>query len=212
MDGTVAGRDEPRRLPVTPDEEFLHGEPPLSTLFPGALGESPLEIEFGTGKGRFLIESGRLHPGRRFLGIERSLAYYRIARDRIAGSGLANVRVLRADAAEVAERLPPGAVSAFHAYFLDPWPKKKQQKRRLLGEHFFAAAAIPARSGGLFRIVTDHADYGDAIARAIDHAIAAGTPWQRAAWDSAPPPPPTHYELKYRAAGRSFRRFLLVRT
>lgn len=194
---------------MSPDEEFLHGEPPLAAIFPG--GGAPLEVEFGTGKGRFLIESGRLHPGRRFLGFERSLAYYRIARDRIARSGLANVQVLRADAAEILERFPEDSVSAFHAYFLDPWPKKKQRKRRLLGEAFLAAAAVRARPGALFRIVTDHAEYGEAIASAIDNAVAAGVPWRKAEWESAPPVPPTHYEIKYRAAGRAFRRFLLVR-
>ncbi len=122
------------------------------------------------------------------------------------------MRVLRADGAEIVERLPPAAVSAFHAYFLDPWPKKKQRKRRLLGERFLSAAAITARPGALFRIITDHSDYGDAIASAIDRAIAAGAPWRVAEWESASAPPPTHYELKYRAAGRSFRRFLLIRT
>jgi tRNA (guanine-N7-)-methyltransferase len=172
---------------------------------------SPLEIEFGTGKARFLIESARLRPDRRFLGIERSLAYYRIARDRVARSGLANARVVRADAAEAVEHLPPDSVAAFHAYFLDPWPKKKQRKRRLLGERFLSAAANGARSGALFRIITDHEDYGDSIAAAIENAISAGAPWRAAEWESAPAPPPTHYELKYRAAGRTFRRFLLVK-
>jgi len=196
---------------VTPDEEFVHGEPPLANLFPDVPSDAPLEIELGTGKARFLIESGRLHPARRFLGIERSLAYYRIARDRIARSRLPHVRVIRADGAEIVDRLPPVSVAAFHAYFLDPWPKKKQQKRRLLGERFLSAAAVAARPGALFRIITDHPDYGDAIGSAIENAIASGTPWQSIEWDSAPPPPPTHYELKYRAAGRTFRRFLLVR-
>ncbi len=196
---------------MAPDEEFVHGGLPLSTLFPDAPADAPLEIEFGTGKGRFLIESGRLHPDRRFLGLERSLAYYRIARGRIARSGLPNVRVIRADAAEMAGQLPTESISAFHAYFLDPWPKKKQRKRRLLGERFLAAAANAARPTALFRIITDHEDYGASIAAAIDTAIAAGAPWRPVEWDSAPPPPPTHYELKYRAAGRTFRRFLLVK-
>jgi len=196
---------------VTPDEEFVHGELPLSGLFPDGPLDAPLEIEFGTGKARFLIESGRLHPARRFLGVERSLAYYRIARDRIGRSRLPNVRVLRADGGEMVERLPPASVSGFHAYFLDPWPKKKQRKRRLLGERFLASAANAAIPGTLFRIITDHEDYGASIAAAIENAISAGAPWRAAEWESAPAPPPTHYELKYRAAGRTFRRFLLVK-
>lgn len=197
------------RLPIAPDEEFLHGHLPLSEIFAPETARLPVEVEFGSGKGLFLIESGRRHPDRRYLGMERSLAYYRIARDRIEKSGLANARVIRADAAELVDFLPDQAVEGFHAYFLDPWPKKKQRKRRLLGPHFLSRSAAKASPGALFRIVTDHADYASAISEAIDACIADGAPWRLASWDDVPPPPPTHYELKYRAAGRAFYRFLL---
>jgi len=199
------------RLPIAPDEEFLHGRLPLSEIFALETARLPVEVEFGSGKGLFLIESGRRHPDRRYLGMERSLAYYRIARDRIEKSGLVNARVIRADAAEMVELLPDAEIEGFHAYFLDPWPKKKQRKRRLLGPHFLASAAAKAGAGALFRIVTDHADYAAAIAESIGACIAAGAPWRLASWDDASPPPPTHYELKYRAAGRAFHRFLLVK-
>lgn len=203
--------DVSTRLPGSPDEEFLHDALPLEDLFPPPLSSRPLEVEFGTGKARFLIESGREHGDRRYLGIERSLAYYRIARDRIARAGLPNVRVVRADAGEAVRLFPARSADAFHAYFLDPWPKKKQRKRRLLGPVFFAFAASRAKPGALFRIVTDHADYGEVIDAAIREAVAGGARWAPLPWDAAPEPPPTHFELKYRAAGRTFRRFLLRR-
>jgi tRNA (guanine-N7-)-methyltransferase len=202
---------ESPRLPIAPDEEFHHGSLPLSEIFPSARAVRPLEVEFGSGKGLFLIESGRRHPDRRFLGMERSLAYYRIARDRIARSGVPNARVIRADATEMVDFLPDEAVEGFHAYFLDPWPKKKQRKRRLLGPHFLSRSAAKASPGALFRIVTDHADYAVAIADAIAASIDAGVPWRVGSWDDHPAPPPTHYELKYRIAGRDFHRFLLVK-
>ena len=199
------------RLPLSADEEFVHGHLPLSSIFPDDASGLPLEIEFGTGKGLFLIESGRRHPDRRFLGVERSLAYYRIARDRIAKTALPRVRVIRADGAEVVDLLPDRGAAAFHAYFLDPWPKKKQRKRRLLGPRFLATAAVKAGAGALFRIVTDHEEYAGAIEASIGEAIAAGAAWKTLPWDAAPAPPPTHYELKYRADGRAFHRFLLIR-
>jgi tRNA (guanine-N7-)-methyltransferase len=199
------------RLPIAPDEEFLHGHLPLSGIFGPETAGLPVEVEFGSGKGLFLIESARRHPDRRFLGMERSLAYYRIARDRIGRSGLVNARVVRADAVEMIDLFPDGEIEGFHAYFLDPWPKKKQRKRRLLGPRFLATAAGKASAGALFRIVTDHADYAAAIDEAIEASIAQGAAWRRGAWEDAPAPPPTHYELKYRLAGRAFHRFLLVR-
>ena len=172
----------------------------------------PTEIELGTGKGRFLIESGRRHPERNFLGFERSLAYYRIARDRVARSGLENVRVLRADARDLAALVPESGADAFHAYFLDPWPKKKQRKRRLLDRDFLDLLASRTRTSGLLRIVTDHREYAEAIRGSLAELQAEGRPWAEEEWGSREAPPPTHYELKYRAAGRPLYRFLLRRT
>src|SRR4029077_10828753 len=104
-------------------------------------------------------ESGKRHADRNYLGLERSLSYYRVARDRVSRSGLENVRVLRAQAEEFVAFLADGSVSAFHAYFLDPWPKKKQKKRRLLQAPFLAAAFAKAGPASTFRIVTDHSEH-----------------------------------------------------
>jgi len=45
--------------------------------------------------------------------------------------------------------LPPGSVSALHIYFADPWPKRKQQKNRLINAHFTEAASKALVAGGV---------------------------------------------------------------
>jgi tRNA (guanine-N7-)-methyltransferase len=206
---SIRNMTESTRLPATPDELVIALPVAADTLFAAV---RPLEIEFGSGKARFLIESGKRHADRNYLGLERSLSYYRIARDRVGRSGLENVRILRAQAEEFVEFLADGSVAAFHAYFLDPWPKKKQKKRRLLQSSFFAAAFRKAARPSTFRIVTDHSGYAESIDEEIEAVRAAGVGWERAPWESEEPPPPTHYELKYRIAGRAFHRFLLRKT
>ena len=193
---------------MTPDERFVRGPFALRSLFAHA---AAMEVEFGTGKGRFLIESARRHPERNYLGLERSLAYYRIARDRIRKSGLENVRLLRCDAAEFVDQIPDESVEGCHAYFLDPWPKKRQRKRRLIQASFLSSVFRKVRPGGFLRIVTDHPEYGGAIAEAVALSAGAGAAWRSAAWEEGELPPPTHYELKYRLAGREFFRFHLLR-
>jgi tRNA (guanine-N7-)-methyltransferase len=183
------------RFPEYPDEEFF-----LGPLDPAALfgRDAPLEVELGTGKARFLIEAARAHPDRNFLGVERSLSYYRFARDRVARAGLPNARVLRADAAIfVARSLPEGA-AAFHAYFLDPWPKKRQRKRRLLDAPFLDLLARRLAPGGQLLIKTDHADYAEAIEAALRVVPAL----EELPWPQQSPPPATHYEIKYGNLGR----------
>jgi len=168
---------------------------------------APLEVEIGSGKARFLIEAARGNPAHDFLGLERSLSYYRICRDRLSRAGLENARIVRADGRLYAEALAPGSVRAFHVYFPDPWPKKKQRKRRLLDGVMLETLAARLEPGGVLRIVTDHRGYGTSIEPLLESV----SELERLDWNALPAPPPTHYELKYRAQGRESWRFLLRR-
>jgi tRNA (guanine-N7-)-methyltransferase len=199
----VAGRG---RFPVSSDEE-LWGEEIFDAE--SAFGRrAPLEVEVGSGKARFLIEAARRSPAHDFLGLELSLAYYRTCRDRVAREGASNIRVLRADGRRFVEHaLATASVRAFHVYFPDPWPKKKQRKRRLLDGTGLEILASRLEPGGTLRIATDHADYAATIAPLLETVADL----ERLDWAALPEPPPTHYELKYRVEGRPIARFLLRR-
>ena len=188
------------------DEELWFGRPLVPAKLFGR--EAPLEIELGTGKARFLIEAARRQPAHDFLGIERALSYYRFSRERLARSGLGNARVLRADGRLfVTTSIAPASVYAFHVYFPDPWPKKRQRKRRLLDALFLDVLASRLVPGGLLRVATDHPGYAGELAVLLQTVREL----EDAGWDSMPAPPPTHYEIKYREEGRPIRRFLLRR-
>jgi len=169
--------------------------------------DAPLEVEVGSGKARFLVAAARANPAHDFLGLERALSYYRICRERVARSGLANARVLRADGRLFLESLSPGSVRAFHVYFSDPWPKKKQQKRRFLDAVALDLLASRLEPAGTLRIATDHAGYGRSIRSSLESVEAL----ERLDWEALLPPPPTNYEVKYAAEGRPIWRFLLRR-
>ncbi|MGH9316149.1 MAG: tRNA (guanine(46)-N(7))-methyltransferase TrmB [Thermoanaerobaculia bacterium] len=187
-------------------DEILWGDQPCDPrrLFGR---NAPLEVEIGSGKARFLIEAARTRPSHDFLGLERSLSYYRICRDRVARTGLPNIRVLRADGRALTQGLPVCSVHAFHVYFSDPWPKKKQRKRRFLDGVTLELLASRLEPGGVLRIATDHSDYGATVASLCQTVSSL----ERLEWSRYPEPPLTHYELKYRAEGRPIWRFLLVK-
>lgn len=199
-------RNSAGRRPGAPDEELWFGRP----LDPAALfgRRAPLEVEIGSGKARFLLAAARGNPAHDFLGLERALAYYRLCRDRVARQGPPNARVLRADGRLFVETaLDPATVRAFHIYFPDPWPKKKQKKRRLLDGVFLELLASRLEPGGLLRIATDHPDYGSRLSPLIETVAAL----ELLPWETLPPPPPTNYGLKYTKEGRPIWQFLARR-
>jgi tRNA (guanine-N7-)-methyltransferase len=196
----------PGRFPGAPDEELW---PARAFDAKERFGRrAPLEVEIGSGKARFLLASARANPAHDYLGVERSLSYYRLCRERALRSALPNAAVVRADGRLFVEvALAPGSVRALHVYFPDPWPKKKQKKRRLLDGVFLELAAERLEPGGLLRIATDHPDYG----RDLESLVETVGSLDRLAWTDLPAPPPTNYEIKYVREGRPIWRFLLRR-
>jgi tRNA (guanine-N7-)-methyltransferase len=170
--------------------------------------EGPVEIEIGSGKGSFLVESAERRPDHRFLSIEWALPYAEHLRDRVLRRDLRNVRVARADAGRfLADHVPAGSVRALHVYFPDPWPKKRHHKRRLIQPAFAALAADALEPGGELRFVTDHAEYFDEAMAvlAAENALALAPVPEEEMTDL------TNYERKYAAEGRPIHRARFVK-
>ncbi len=90
-------------------------------------------VEIGSGKGRFLIASATEQPDVNFIGIEKSLHYHRVITSRVSKRGLRNVRLINHDAFLVLQKMfADKSVSEVHIYFPDPWPRRREQKRRII--------------------------------------------------------------------------------
>lgn len=178
--------------------------------------DAPLEIEIGSGKGTFLVQEAEARPGTNFLGIEYAHEFYAYAADRLRRRGLANVRLLYADAMEFLRwRTPDGAARVVHLYFPDPWPKARHHKRRMVQEGFIAEVHRVLATGGELRIVTDHADYWawmeELFAGWCDPSR-EGPRFERKKWGEDARPGAvgegeivgTNFERKYRREGRPF--------
>lgn len=179
----------------------------------------PLEIELGSGKGTFLAQEAPLHPDRLYLGIEWASQFYRYAADRMRRLDLKNVRMLHADGTVFLRNfVPDQAVSQFHWYFPDPWPKARHNKRRTFQEGFLRElyrVLTPASSDttGRIRVATDHLDYW---AWMQEHAAKVGDlydiePFERPASAGEGELVGTNFERKYREQGRTFNGMVLVK-
>jgi tRNA (guanine-N7-)-methyltransferase len=156
---------------------------PPSILEPLSLPEifctnRPIEIDLGSGPGKFLVESALKFPERNFLGIERLLGRVRKTCRAASEIGLTNVRVLRLELDyTVRYLLPDSSVWRFHLNFPDPWPKRRHHIRRVVDGEFLEAIYRSLTEGGELWIKTDYEAYFQQITRA---AVGSGL------WDSMP--------------------------
>ena len=178
------------------------GDP--AALFPG-LGRLALEIGFGGGE--HLAAQAAAHPDTGFIGAEPFLNG--VAKLALAARDLANLRIHHGDARDVLERLPTASLDAVFLLFPDPWPKARHHKRRFVSQANLGEIARVLKSGGVFRVASDIADYVRwtliEIAR-FNRANGDAFLWrarQAADWRLRPADwPATRYEGKALAAGR----------
>jgi tRNA (guanine-N7-)-methyltransferase len=174
--------------------------------------EGPVEVEIGSGKGRYLLAAAAEHPDRCYLGIERRLAHINLCAERAAKRGLGNVRLIRADASRVVwGSVSPASVSAVHVYYPDPWWKARHKKRRIFTGEFVADVARVLVRGGELRVATDVEEYFTQIVGMIAGSglFERGEAQQKAF--GTPEEPLTSYQAKYVPLGRTIHGALFQR-
>ena len=117
---------------------------------------SQLLLELGCGYGRFSSEMAAQHPDILFAAVEKVPDAMVVAMERVCARELGNVRFLDRDAANLLEMFAPGEVSRIYINFPDPWPKKKQFKRRLTAPSFQRLYAEVLLPGGEIWFKTDN--------------------------------------------------------
>jgi tRNA (guanine-N7-)-methyltransferase len=126
-----------------------------------------IEVDLGSGPGKFLVESALKFQERNFLGIERLLGRVRKTCRIASEIGLTNLRVLRLELDyTVRYLLPENSVWRFHLNFPDPWPKRRHHARRVVDGEFLDAIHRSLIDGGELWIKTDHEDYFQHISKA----------------------------------------------
>ena len=160
--------------------------------------DRPVILEIGSGKGRFLIASAMERPDVNFIGIEKSLHYHRVIEERVRKRGLRNVRLINHDAFLVLQKmLPDASIAEVHIYFPDPWPRPREQKRRIVRDEVLTEIRRVLAGGGSGIYVTDHREYFEKAAPLIAQYFDA-----EGRIPGPDDPPRTNYEAKYRQEGR----------
>jgi len=125
---------------------------------------APLILEIGCGMGETTVAIAAAHPQNNYIGIEVHTPEVGSLLKQTAALELTNLRVIQHDAvAVVSDMLMPESLDGLHIFFPDPWPKKRQQKRRLIQAPFIALAASRLKAGAYLHAATDWAEYAEQI-------------------------------------------------
>lgn len=116
-----------------------------------------LRLEVGCGKGKFTVETAAAEPDVLLIAVERVQEAMLLGMERAREMGLKNVYFLSLDAAKLEDYFAPGEVDLLYLNFCDPWPRKKNAKRRLTHRDFLDRYRKILRVDGEIHFKTDNA-------------------------------------------------------
>jgi tRNA (guanine-N7-)-methyltransferase len=179
------------------------GQLDIAALFGNARPSIWLDIGFGGGE--HLAQVAEQHPQTGFIGCEVFENGIVKLLAQIEQRRLDNIRIFPDDARLMIAALPPASVGRVFILFPDPWPKRRQHKRRIVSRATLDGLAKIMTDGAELRVATDDGDYLSWILeRVTTHPFFEWRARRPADWRERPPDwPPTRYEAKARAADRS---------
>ena len=123
-------------------------------LMPGC---KALWVEVGCGKGKFTAETAQANPDVLLIAVERCREAMVVAMEKARNMGLKNVFYIDMDVAGIEEIFDRGEMDRLFINFPDPWPRKKNAKRRLTHRGFLDKYCRTVREGGEIHFKTDNA-------------------------------------------------------
>ncbi|MGN0834550.1 MAG: tRNA (guanine(46)-N(7))-methyltransferase TrmB [Candidatus Spyradosoma sp.] len=126
----------------------------------GGFSLDGLTLEIGCGHGHFLAAYAAAFPQESCIGIDLITKRVERALRKRDLAGLANLDFFKADAEEFFEALPPKVMlDKLFLLFLDPWPKKRHHKNRIVQTATLDLWAARSRPGAKIFFRTEHAEF-----------------------------------------------------
>lgn len=119
-------------------------------------GHQALQLELGCGKGRFTVETAAAEPDVLLIAVEKVPDAMVVAMERAAKAELHNVFFIDIDANQLPEIFDQGEVDRIYVNFCDPWPPKRQAKRRLTHGNFLKLYRKVLKDNGQIHFKTDN--------------------------------------------------------
>ena len=162
-----------------------------------------IRLELGCGRGRFTCEQALREPDVLLLALEKVPDAMVVAMERV-GSRAYRTSAFDRDAELLPEMFAPGEISRLYINFPDPWPKKKQFKRRLTAPEFLDKYRALLPEGGAVWFKTDNGPLSTGRSNR-----SGGCGWALA--DMPEGTPMTDYEARFTEMGLPIHRVVATR-
>ncbi len=116
--------------------------------------KNPIHLEIGMGKGDFIYNMALKYPNINFIGIEKYTGVVARAIKKHPQK-LNNLRIMNIDAFNLEEYFGK-EIEVIYLNFSDPWPKKRQAKRRLTSEVFLNIYDKIFKDTAIIKMKTDN--------------------------------------------------------
>lgn len=131
---------------------------------------SPIHIEIGMGKGKFITTLAYNNPDINYIGIEKYSSVLVRAIDKVKDMELPNLRFIRMDAEEIEQVFQKNEIDKIFLNFSDPWPKDRHAKRRLTSNAFLNRYDKVLKKEGSIEFKTDNKSLFDFSMEEIPNA------------------------------------------
>ena len=122
--------------------------------------DNNIEIEIGTGKGKFIIEKALQNSNINFIGIEKYDSPLVSAVKKLEELDINNLRLICYDAFTI-DNIFDKEISKIYLNFSDPWPIKRHTKRRLTSSRFLEKYDLIFKDTKMIEMKTDNDDLFD---------------------------------------------------
>lgn len=114
-----------------------------------------LTLELGCGRGEYTLALAKTQPKNFFIGMDMQGERLWYGAQQAQAENLDNVLWVRIPIEKISHYFPDHSVAAIWLTFPDPYPKKRQAKRRLISPDFLKIYQKILRLGGLVHLKTD---------------------------------------------------------
>lgn len=126
-------------------------------------------FEIGFGSGEHIAQMALNNQNALYVGCEPFINGVASLLTKIDDLQIKNIRIYQGDARCIIKEIPSESLDGVFLLFPDPWAKRRHIKRRFLQESTITNIYAKLKSGGFWRIATDHKDYASWVLKLFNN-------------------------------------------